>query len=299
MIIMSAERDLPDKSFTEDSAADSAMSDSPIFPVDPQSKDMEVHHHPDLHHNAKPWKEYILEFIMIFLAVTLGFFAETIREHISENGKARELAESLYKEVYSDSVIVQKILTTRVQKEEELDFFINYMRDSSLTNVSDHFYRSFAWSFIISSSILFEPADGMMNQLRNSGSLRYFKSNKLQREIGELSVSIAKLRNRMGVESGIVSTDLRRFVIKFYDFRWNEDLTKNGNINLVTALMEQPAPKRKGIIINAKVFDKLEAENLASLYRLAFKATRIIQIKNYVDSNHKLLETLRDEYQFE
>ncbi|HEY4966093.1 MAG TPA: hypothetical protein VII28_06825, partial [Puia sp.] len=133
----------------------------------------------------------------------------------------------------------------------------------------------------------------------NSGSLRYFKSNKLQREIGELSVSIAKLRNRMGVESGIVSTDLRRFVIKFYDFRWNEDLTKNGNINLVTALMEQHAPKRKGIIINAKVFDKLEAENLASLYRLAFKATRIIQIKNYVDSNHKLLETLRDEYQFE
>ena len=42
---------------------------------------MEVHHHPDLHHKAKPWKEYFLEFIMIFLAVTMGFFAENIREH--------------------------------------------------------------------------------------------------------------------------------------------------------------------------------------------------------------------------
>jgi len=296
---MPEEADLPEQPFKEDPALDSKLPDSSTFPLDPQLQDMEVHHHPDLHHHSKPWKEYFLEFIMIFLAVTLGFFAETIREHFSEGVKAKELAESLYKEVYSDSVEVQKILILRTQKEEELDFFINYMRDSSLTNVSDRFYRSFAWSFIISSSILFEPADGMMNQLRNSGSLRYFKSNKLQREIGELSVSIAKLRNRMGVESGIVSTDLRRFVIKFYDFRWNEDLTKNGNINLVTALMEQPAPKRKGIIINAKVFDKLEAENLASLYRLAFKATRIIQIKNYVDSNHKLLETLRDEYQFE
>jgi hypothetical protein len=34
---------------------------------------MEVHHHPDLHHEQKPWKEYILEFVMLFLAVTMGF----------------------------------------------------------------------------------------------------------------------------------------------------------------------------------------------------------------------------------
>ncbi len=31
---------------------------------------MEVHHHPDLHHKPKKWKEYFLEFLMIFLAVT-------------------------------------------------------------------------------------------------------------------------------------------------------------------------------------------------------------------------------------
>jgi len=40
---------------------------------------MEVHHHPDLHHKPKKWKEYFLEFLMIFLAVTLGFFAESYR----------------------------------------------------------------------------------------------------------------------------------------------------------------------------------------------------------------------------
>jgi hypothetical protein len=34
---------------------------------------MEVHHHPQLHHQRKPRKEYLLEFLMIFLAVTLGF----------------------------------------------------------------------------------------------------------------------------------------------------------------------------------------------------------------------------------
>jgi hypothetical protein len=39
---------------------------------------MEVHH-PDLHHGEKGLKEYFLEFLMIFMAVRLGFFAETFR----------------------------------------------------------------------------------------------------------------------------------------------------------------------------------------------------------------------------
>jgi hypothetical protein len=33
-----------------------------------------------------------LEFLMIFLAVTMGFFAETIRENIKEHGQAKEYA---------------------------------------------------------------------------------------------------------------------------------------------------------------------------------------------------------------
>lgn len=53
---------------------------------------MEVDHRPQLHHQAKPWKEYLLEGLMIFLAVSLGFIAENIRERISENKKVNELA---------------------------------------------------------------------------------------------------------------------------------------------------------------------------------------------------------------
>ena len=34
-----------------------------------QSENMEVHHHPDLHHKKKNFKEYFLEFIIKFLAV--------------------------------------------------------------------------------------------------------------------------------------------------------------------------------------------------------------------------------------
>jgi len=40
--------------------------------INQKSKTMEVHHHPDLHHKKKNFKEYFLEFLMIFLAVTLN-----------------------------------------------------------------------------------------------------------------------------------------------------------------------------------------------------------------------------------
>jgi len=53
---------------------------------------MEVHppHHPT---HKKIWSEYISEFLMLFPAVTLGFFAENIRENISEHNKKKELLE--------------------------------------------------------------------------------------------------------------------------------------------------------------------------------------------------------------
>jgi len=53
---------------------------------------MEVHHLRHLTHK-KNWSEYLLEFLMLFFAVTLGFFAENIRENISEQNKKKELLE--------------------------------------------------------------------------------------------------------------------------------------------------------------------------------------------------------------
>ena len=75
---------------------------------------MEVHHHP--HPEKKRFKEYFFEGIMIFLAVTMGFIAENIRENITEHSRARELAVSLYQEVYSDSIQLQKVISTGKEK---------------------------------------------------------------------------------------------------------------------------------------------------------------------------------------
>ena len=43
---------------------------------------MEVHHHS---HHPKKWKEYLTEFLMLFLAVSMGFIAENVREKHTES----------------------------------------------------------------------------------------------------------------------------------------------------------------------------------------------------------------------
>ena len=65
---------------------------------------MEVHHHPHVPHHTKPWKEYIIEGIMIFVAVTLGYGAENIREHFVEKNKAIVNVQNLYKDLKDDSI---------------------------------------------------------------------------------------------------------------------------------------------------------------------------------------------------
>jgi hypothetical protein len=64
---------------------------------------MEVHHHPQLDHNPKPWKEYLLEGFMIFIAVMMGFIAENIRENITNDEHARQLTLQLVHDLKADT----------------------------------------------------------------------------------------------------------------------------------------------------------------------------------------------------
>ena len=70
---------------------------------------MEVHAH--THTPRKKWTHYFWEFLMLFLAVTLGFFVENQREHFIEHQRAKHFAASLYDDLHADTA---EILTNRI-----------------------------------------------------------------------------------------------------------------------------------------------------------------------------------------
>ncbi len=82
---------------------------------------MEVHHHPDLHHKKKNFVEYFLEFLMIFLAVTMGFIAENIREYFTDASKEKQYVFSLYEDLGVDTARLAYLIKYDDEKIEALN----------------------------------------------------------------------------------------------------------------------------------------------------------------------------------
>jgi hypothetical protein len=84
---MSEEENIPEQSIkveevNENISSQDSIEQTETSDINPSKiQNMEVHHHP--HVEKKNFKDYFLEFVMIFLAVTLGFIAENIREDIT------------------------------------------------------------------------------------------------------------------------------------------------------------------------------------------------------------------------
>ncbi len=142
---------------------------------------MEVHHphHPT---HKKKWSEYIIEFVMLFTAVTLGFFAENIREGIAEKHKKQELLAAVVHDFKTDKSEIER---HRVMVKRRLANCENFQRllemDESQINKID-FYRTAIWHAENKDLILNEKA-------RNDAEAKGYFTNE---EISELSVILNK-----------------------------------------------------------------------------------------------------------
>src|SRR5205814_8198319 len=88
---------------------------------------MEVHHHP--HAEKKSFKEYFLEFVMIFLAVTMGFFAESLRENINNKERLHAYIQSLVSDLRSDLAMYDSSIAFNNSHKDMIDSIIVGLSD--------------------------------------------------------------------------------------------------------------------------------------------------------------------------
>ena len=258
---------------------------------------MDVHHH--AHTSRKKWSHYFWEFLMLFLAVFCGFLAEYQLEHTIEHQREKEYARALYDELYADSIVFANKIKGRLGKEKDCDYLIRYIRDSSLTNLPKDFYPAYTVVMYLITSYTFEPKDGVLNQLKGSGSLRYFKSSYLQKLFGELSVYINNVRDRNDQEYQFFANPIKQFDLKHYDFNWMNELRKQDesgyNMDLVNRYRAGDTVI-KADILNLSSFDRGEVINMIAFYKQMLVSTRTLAMKDYMTANQKLLQELRTEY---
>jgi hypothetical protein len=129
---------------------------------------MEVHHHPRV--EKKGFKEYFLEFLMIFLAVTMGFFAESLREGIGDHAKAREYIRSFYEDLKTDTAKVDEILDFDDVKIDGLSSIVHCYDTVSQNPRSDACLFGIMKNTI--SNRPFQITDRTLQQLANAGGFR-------------------------------------------------------------------------------------------------------------------------------
>ncbi len=267
-----------------------------------ETENMEVHHHahdPAAPHHKKNWKSYFWEFLMLFLAVFCGFLAEYQLEHVIEHQREKEYAKALYDELYADSIVFSKKIEGRLGKEKDCDYLVSYIKDGSLTNLPKDFYPTYTVVMYLITSYTFEPKDGVLNQLKGSGSLRYFKSPYLQKLFGEISVYINNVRDRNDQEYQFFASPIKQFALKHYGFNWMNELRKldesGYNMELV-ARYRAGNTIIKADILNLPSFDRSEVINMILFYKQMLVSTRTLAMKDYMIANQKLLQELRKEY---
>ena len=270
---------------------------------------MEVHAHthtsdPDPstssgHRGRKKFIHYLWEFIMLFLAVFCGFLAENQREHMIEIRRERQFARELYDEFLADSIAIANKINLRLDKEKDMDYLRNYFKDSSLTALPMEFYPAYTTVMYLVNTYTFEPKDGILSQLKSSGSLRYFKNTTLQKLFGDISVSINNLRYRNDQEYQFFASPIKLFDLKHYDFNWMNEVRKQDENATAISLINQYRKGNTTIpagILNVSSFDRGEATNMISFYKQMLVSTRTLQMNDYITINRKLLQELRQNY---
>lgn len=151
-----------------------------------KKENMEVHHHPDLHHHPKKWKEYFLEFLMIFLAVTMGFLAENLREHIKDRSEIQLDMQSMVADLLSDVYMYNSTLSSNQNSNIKTDSLITLLK-MNRANTSEIYFLA---RFITANNQNYSPSTKTFEQMKSSGSLRLIEPRTLLDSISDYYQSV-------------------------------------------------------------------------------------------------------------
>jgi len=121
--------------------------------------------------NKRKWNSYIKEFLMLFLAIVLGFFVENLRESYVEAKSADVLAQSMLEDLKQDRVALQEAIRFSQEKDEQIQNFLQMLHTPRASWDTVSFYKSMTNVF---TTFPFSPTDGTYSQMKSSGTLRFF-----------------------------------------------------------------------------------------------------------------------------
>jgi len=231
---------------------------------------------------TKNWKGYFLEFLLLFLAVSLGFMADNFREKASERTKEKEYIQSMIEDVGEDKINIEEVINVNGNRIKNLD---------SLLNICFHykpvdkikFNRYFV--HIITHPEFIAPTELTMQQLKNAGGMRLIKSKKAINAIIRYDTQLKKIANQQ----------------KYYEAYQNKAIdlgTKIFNLQKLVFALRNPNNKRTSkdfeLITDDEVMLK-ELGNSVAMYK-GIMEYYVILLQEMEEQGEVLTETLKKAY---
>ena len=137
---------------------------------------MEVHQH--THTPRKKWHHYFWEFLMLFMAVTLGFFVENQREHFVEHKREKDYIRSMIEDLKLDTA---EFSLENMERETTI-----VMYDSLITLLNQKERTAFEQQriyYLARLSLRLSPFpilnDRAYEQMKSSGNLRLIRHKEI------------------------------------------------------------------------------------------------------------------------
>jgi len=251
---------------------------------------MEVHHHPHIPTHAKPWKEYLLEGLMIFVAVTLGYGAENIREHYVETKKAIISAKNLYVDVTYDSIGYARNTINRSRQDSCFEIINAFYNNNTLDKEIPSVYAAHGY---ITRRMLYQMNTLALDEVKSSGTLKFLESDELKAAIQRYASFGSGLKLREQREFSYIDRMLDPISTKNFEFNFNRASGDNFKIKDNKIVVGVPIPTNLKIMKK----DQLDWDNYIAILGM-LQTIRLSTNIDYIEPTqkqcHELLALLRN-----
>jgi hypothetical protein len=251
---------------TESSAENPATSNK-----QQATENMEVHKHPHHVMHKKKWAEYLLEFLMLFLAVFLGFLAENKREHIIERERENQYMASLANDLAADTNMLNTAIRLRLERIKAIDtVFIFFSSNTNVQEITGAFFKTLrrtTYDRRLARNTI------TINQLKNAGGMRLVRNRQVADSIAAYDFGFE--RQEYYNDYYLINQQLTfRYLEKIVEARgllhlYVENATTGvvGNMpaNISVKLTSADLNEYLNLLMQIKVFARQEIENCARL----------------------------------
>jgi hypothetical protein len=198
---------------------------------------MEVHKHSQHVTHKKKWGEYLLEFLMLFLAVTLGFFAENMRENYKDHEKARIYAAQMISNLCDDTLNLRPYISLLNSAAGKADTLLQLVTTADPQKVSGKLYW---YGMIGGRDFTFIPNDATWVQMKSSGTLRYFNT-KMSHDLAQYDQFCRRQEITQNNDRGLF-VEVRKIRAQIFIVSYNDFVNKHYRSQMIDSFVRTNPP---------------------------------------------------------